>query len=238
MPRNGNEITAALLIVPPGLKSGQAGDGLHRELPIWQARLVDTLTRESLELAGSRLRLLRNEYGWTLAQVSEMTGISISTLSRLESGQRKATLELLIPLAHIYRVSLDHLVSVSSLSEYMVNGRPPGRDGLSFVSLTHDSKDRWANKVTLHRNRAGAEPQAGIHDGYEWIYVLSGRVRLVLGGRELTLESGEAAEFDTRTPHWFGNADQDRAEVLVLFDGRGDPIRFRARPTTSRASAK
>ena len=188
-------------------------------------------------MIASRLRFLRKQYGWTLVEVSGLTGISVSTLSRLESGRRKATLELLLPLTRIYRVSLDYLVTMSSVSDHMVNGLRPGRDGLSFVSLSHDMKDRWAHKVTLHRNQAGAEPRAGIHEGYEWIYVLSGRVRLVLGDRELTLEGGEAAEFNTRTPHWIGNADRDPAEVLVLFDGRGDPIRVRARPDTSKASA-
>ncbi len=50
------------------------------------------------------------------------------------------------------------------------------------------------------------EPEPRTHEGYEWVYVLSGRLRLVLGEHDVVLGSGEAAEFDTRVPHWFGAA--------------------------------
>ena len=53
--------------------------------------------------------------------------------------------------------------------------------------------------------RRQSTPQPRAHDGYEWLYVLSGRMRLVLGDRDLVLEVGEAAEFDTQLPHWFGS---------------------------------
>ena len=61
--------------------------------------MADDDLPEVLSAVGPRLRALRRERGATLAQLSETTGISLSTLSRLESGQRKPTLELLLPLA-------------------------------------------------------------------------------------------------------------------------------------------
>ena len=66
-----------------------------------------TATDDVLREVGPRLRALRRKSGSTLAALAETTGISVSTLSRLESGQRKATLELLLPLAQAYRVPLD-----------------------------------------------------------------------------------------------------------------------------------
>ena len=45
------------------------------------------------------------------------------------------------------------------------------------------------------------EPELRIHEGYEWLYVLSGRMRLVLSGHDLVLNAGEVAEFDTLLPH-------------------------------------
>ena len=76
---------------------------------------------------------------------------------------------------------------------------------------------------------AVARPQ--VHPGYEWLYVLSGRVRLLLGEHDLVLTAGEVAEFDTRTPHWFGNASTTTTlEVLSLFGPQGERMHVRARP--------
>ena len=62
------------------------------------------------------------------------------------------------------------------------------------------------------------------------MYVLSGRLRLRLGEHDFVMKPGEAAEFDTRTPHWFGGAGPEPAEVLVLFGPQGERIHVRARP--------
>ena len=66
----------------------------------------------TIAAVGVRLRALRQRRKVTLAQLSETTGISVSTLSRLESGQRRASLELLLPLARAHRVPLDDLVEL------------------------------------------------------------------------------------------------------------------------------
>jgi transcriptional regulator with XRE-family HTH domain len=63
----------------------------------------------ALEHVGPRLKQLRQRRGITLTGLAASTGISKSTLSRLENGQRRPTLELLLPLAHAYRVPLDDL---------------------------------------------------------------------------------------------------------------------------------
>lgn len=59
-----------------------------------------------LDAVGPRLRALRKQRGMTLADLSTATGTSESTLSRLESGGRRPTLELLLPLARVYGVPL------------------------------------------------------------------------------------------------------------------------------------
>jgi quercetin dioxygenase-like cupin family protein len=69
-----------------------------------------------------------------------------------------------------------------------------------------------------------------VHDGYEWLYVLSGRMRLILDEHDLVPGPGEVAEFDTRVPHWFGSAGQQPAEVLSLFGPQGERMHVRARP--------
>jgi quercetin dioxygenase-like cupin family protein len=72
-----------------------------------------------------------------------------------------------------------------------------------------------------------------VHDGYEWLYVLSGRVRLLLGARDFVLSQGEVVEFDTRVPHAFSNPFPEPAEALVLFGPQGERMHVRARPASA-----
>src|SRR4051794_13567113 len=82
-----------------------------------------------LAAVGPRLKALRRQRGTTLAQLSAGTGISVSTLSRLESGQRRPTLELLLPLARAHQVALDELVGAPATGDPRVNARPFVRHG-------------------------------------------------------------------------------------------------------------
>ena len=188
---------------------------------------------DALGAVGARLRALRTERGTTLAQLAEATGISVSTLSRLESGGRKPTLELLLPLARVHQVSLDELVDAPPTGDPRVRMRPFVRGELTFLPLTQRRGAPAAYKVIMPpRWHAGEpEPEPRTHEGYEWLYVLSGRVRLVLGPDDMVLTAGEVAEFDTRLPHWFGNPSDQPAEVLMLFGPQGERAHVRARPS-------
>ena len=179
---------------------------------------------------GERLRALRRERGLTLAELSTVTDISASTLSRLESGQRRANLELLLPVARALEVTLDDLVAVPPPADPRVRRRPVTRDGTTIVPLTRRLGGIQAFKLVLRPERIPHEPDLRTHDGYEWLYVLAGRLRLVLGAHDLVLDPGEAAEFDTRVPHWFGVAGTDPVEVLSLFGPQGERMHVRARP--------
>ncbi len=188
-----------------------------------------------LTAVGPRLRALRHKEGTTLAALAERTGISVSTLSRLESGGRKPTLELLLPLASAYRVPLDELVGAPPSDDPRVHGTPIRHGSLTIVPLSRNPGGLQAFK-TLMSGRSGdapVEPAPASHEGYEWLYVLSGRLRLVLGEHDLVLKAGEAAEFDTRTPHWFGPADRRPVEVLSLFGPQGERVHVRAKPRRS-----
>jgi transcriptional regulator with XRE-family HTH domain len=177
---------------------------------------------------GPRLRALRRERGTSLADVSAATGISVSTLSRLESGQRKATLELLLPLARAYQVPLDQMVA-PLVADPRVHPRPVKRHGMTLYPLTRRPGGLQAYKMVISPDERGL-PEPRSHEGYEWLYVLSGRLRVVLGEHDLVLTPGEAAEFDTRVPHWFGPAGPETAEVLSLFGPQGERMHVRARP--------
>lgn len=188
---------------------------------------------EVLEAVGPRLRALRLERGATLAQLSETTGISVSTLSRLESGGRRPTLELLLPLARAHQVPLDELVGAPETGDPRVRATAFKRHGRTFVPLTRRPGGVQAYKVVIppHDPRPPYDPQT--HEGYEWIYVLSGRLHLVLGDRELDIGPGEVVEFDTRTPHVVANAGEHPVEMLGLFGPQGERMHVRARPRAS-----
>lgn len=185
-----------------------------------------------LDAVGPRLRALRTARDLTLAELAAATGISESTLSRLESGQRKATLELLLPLARTYDVPLDDLVGAPRTGDPRIHLKPIHKFGLTFVPLSRRPGGVQAFKMLIPARREPAEPTPQTHAGFEWLYVLNGHLRLVLGERDLTLPPGEAAEFDTSTPHWLGSADGEAVEILVLFDPQG--VRAHVRTTPER----
>jgi transcriptional regulator with XRE-family HTH domain len=162
----------------------------------------------------------------TLTGVAETTGISKSTLSRLETGQRRPSLELLLPLAQTYRVPLDDLVGAPEVGDPRIRLKPRQVKGRTVVPLTRQPGGMQAWKVVVPTSKSRPEPRA--HDGYEWLYVLSGRMRLVLGDHDLVLGPGEVAEFDTRVPHWFGSTGDEPAEVLSLFGRQGERMHVRA----------
>ncbi|MER7504271.1 XRE family transcriptional regulator [Nonomuraea pusilla] len=174
-----------------------------------------------LNAVGPRLRALRRDRGITLADLAATTGVSESTLSRLESGQRRATLELLLPLARTYDVPLDDLVGAPRTGDPRIHLKPIRRSGMIFVPLSRRPGGVHAFKMIIPARPEPLEPTPQTHEGYEWLYVLSGRLRLVVGERDLTLPPGEAAEFDTSSPHWLGTADGGVVELLILFGQQG-----------------
>ena len=183
---------------------------------------------ETLDAVGPRLRALRTERSETLAELSASTGISVSTLSRLESGQRKPTLELLLPLARAHQVPLDELVDAPETGDPRVRAKPIERHGRTYVPLTRRPGGLQAFKVIVPPDDPPEPYEPKVHEGYEWIYVLSGRLHLVLGARTLDLGPGEVVEFDTRTPHVIANRGRHPTEILALFGPQGERMHVRS----------
>jgi transcriptional regulator with XRE-family HTH domain len=173
------------------------------------------------------LKRLRAHRGVTLTDLAAVTGISKSTLSRLETGQRKPSLELLLPLAEAHQVPLDELVGAPEVGDPRIRLKPRVRNGRMVFPLTQQSSGVHVWKVVIPPER---EHELRTHEGYEWLYVLSGRMRLILGEHDITMGPGEVAEFDTRLPHWFGPADDRPVEILSVHGRHGQPMHVRAAP--------
>lgn len=200
--------------------------------------------------AGASLRGHRLHAGMSLAAVSSITGISVSTLSRLETGNRTPHLGHLAALASAYRVSLDDLVGARFSSDPRLRFDVVEKDGRTLIPLSPTVNGLAATKTIIHPPRGRVpEPVPHVHGddhgapaweyepeemrrhrGFVWMLVLSGRLRLLLGTHDLVLEPGEAVEFDTRVAHWMGPVDAAAVETLTVHGEQGRRIRVRARP--------
>lgn len=186
----------------------------------------------ALDQVGVRLKRLRMQRSVTLTSLAATTGISKSTLSRLETGQRRPSLELLLPLAQAYHVPLDELVGAPEVGDPRIRLKPRNANGRTVIPLTRQPGGMQAWKIVIPTSKT--QPALKTHDGYEWLYVLSGRMRLILGDHDLLLGPGEVAEFDTHVPHWFGSTGEQQAEVLSVFGGQGERMHVRAKASKNR----
>jgi transcriptional regulator with XRE-family HTH domain len=180
-----------------------------------------------------RLKELRSTRGWTLEELSERTGLSKPFLSRLEAGDRQPSIAAVLTLAKAFGVSVGLMFEPASASEACVVVR--GKDvswrhgnGLAYASLS--SSARFANlqpmKITVSPRRKGDEQYQ--HEGEEWVYVLSGRLRITVAGENYELDPGDAAHFDSRQPHRLAALGGRDADVIVV----ACPIPETTAPTT------
>ncbi|GAA3642789.1 XRE family transcriptional regulator [Microbacterium awajiense] len=188
----------------------------------------------ALAQIGPRLRAARRDRGWTLDDLAARAGMSASTLSRLESGKRQASLALLLPLTRHLGMRIDDLLPTPP-SDPRVRRAVQRRDGMVIAPLTLEHSAVQTFKITYPATDAA--PAARTHEGYEWLYVLSGRVRLALAGHEHIIERGEAAEFDTRMPHSISATNDGPAEVLSIFSASGERIHTHVGPGEGTVSA-
>ena len=165
-----------------------------------------------------RLRSLRTTLGLSLDELAARTNLSPSTISRIETGKRTISLDVLVPLARALHVDLDALLDVADDDDVVI--RPaPTRDGTRTTwMLSRPTGSTVALKLHLEPTRR--PPELRVHPGHDWFYVLEGRIRLVLGDREVMVEAGEAAEFATMTPHSVTAVDGP-ADLIMLFDRDG-----------------
>jgi transcriptional regulator with XRE-family HTH domain len=175
-----------------------------------------------------RLRELRTQRGLTLEDVATRADIDVSTLSRLESGKRRLALDHLPRLASALSVTTDDLMRAPEAEDPRVRGASHTAHGVTYWPLTRGGPagGLHAFKIRVSARRRTPPDDLPVHDGQEWIYVLSGKLRLVLGDSDFTIEPGEAVEFSTWTPHWFGVVDGP-AEAIALFGPHGERMHVR-----------
>ncbi|UXA11447.1 XRE family transcriptional regulator [Mycobacterium sp. SMC-8] len=172
-----------------------------------------------------RLRDLRMQRGMTLEDVATKSSIDVSTLSRLESGKRRLALDHLPRLAAALSVSTDELLRAPDVEDPRVHGRSHTHNQITFWPLTGQGPagGLHAYKIRVSARRRTPPAELPVHEGHDWMYVLSGQLRLLLGDRDFTIKPGEAVEFSTWTPHWFGVVDGP-VEAIALFGLHGERV--------------
>jgi len=170
------------------------------------------------EVVRTRLRTLRHTLGLSLDELAARTNLSPSTISRVETGKRTISLDVLLPLAAALQVDLDVLLDVRSDDDVVIRPAPSRSGERTTWLLSRPTGSTVAVKMRLKPTRRAPEPR--VHPGHDWFFVIEGRVRLSLGEREITVEAGEAAEFATMTPHSFAAVDGP-AELVMIFDRDG-----------------
>ncbi|WP_372593954.1 helix-turn-helix domain-containing protein [Actinotalea sp.] len=186
--------------------------------------MPDFSAQNRIARIGPRLRSARQAHGWTLQDLADRAEMSASTLSRLESGKRQATLELLVPLTQHLGIRLDDLLPADR-PDPRVRRAAERHDGVTSVPLMPEHAPVQSYKITMPPRLRAPAPRT--HDGFEWFYVLNGRVRLLLDEIEHVLEPGEAAEFDTLVPHSISAVGDAPAEIISVFSAAGDRIHMR-----------
>ena len=172
-----------------------------------------------------RLRELRTEQGLTLQQVAERAHLDISTLSRLEAGKRRLAPDHLPGLAAALGVSADELLGPAAPVDPRVHAEPIIRDGLTMWPLTNRGPAGGLHtyKFVISVERNQPPDPLPVHEGHDWMYVLNGRLRLLLGDEDLTIDPGVAVEFSTWTPHWFGAIDTP-VELIAILGPHGEGV--------------
>jgi len=170
-----------------------------------------------------KLRELRTVRGLTLEAVAERASLDVSTLSRLESGKRRLSLDHLPALAEALGVGTDELLRPDQPQDPRVKARPHSHDGLTFFPLTRRGPvgGVYAYKIRIDAARNSPPANLPVHEGHDWIYVLEGRMRLCLGEDDLVIDPGETVEFTTLTPHWFGVV-REPVELIALLGPHGE----------------
>ena len=170
------------------------------------------------QVVRTRLRSLRHALGLSLDELAARTNLSPSTISRVETGKRTISLDILLPLAAALRVDLDELLDVRGDDDVVIRPTLDSSGDRTIWMLSRVTGSTTAVKLRLEP-ATRTEPQR-VHPGHDWFFVISGRVRLLLGDREITVQAGEAAEFGTMTPHAVTAVDGP-AELIMIFDRDG-----------------
>ncbi len=171
-------------------------------------------------MLGERLFALRSARGWTLEELAERSGLSKPFLSRLESSSRQPSIAAVLTLARVFGVPMGSLFDSQNADEscIVVRGKDAAireGDGVSYAPMSTASRfNLQPIRLVISASRSGTERYQ--HEGEEWVYVLSGRLRLSVGEKQHIIGASDAAHFDSRLPHRLDALDGKDATIVLV----------------------
>ncbi|MBN9618730.1 MAG: helix-turn-helix domain-containing protein [Actinobacteria bacterium] len=174
----------------------------------------------------ARIRGLRQSRGWSLDALAVRCHLSASTLSRIETGHRRISLDQLVPIARALGSSLDQLVESVDDDDVVIRPQRNRAHGHTSWILSRDDGPQGLLVAKMRYTNRRRPAELGVHPGRDWFTVLSGTVRLYLGERVILVETGQAAQFSTLTPHAI-TAYGGPTEILTILDRDGQRAHLR-----------
>lgn len=171
---------------------------------------------------GKRIRDLRKKKGFTLVDLSKKGGVAVATLSRIETGRMIGTLESHMKIAKVFQMSLAEFYSEADKA---ISLRKKDGSAEKFVQdkkmlsifLTKDILAKKMLPVQIQLQAGGRTQTEKFKKGAEkFIYVLQGRVEIVIGDAKNMLEKGDTLYFDASYEHYISNAGDTTTEILCV----------------------
>lgn len=200
----------------------------HSILPMTQDLTLDNVIR-------ARIRGLRQARGWSLDALATRCHVSASTLSRIETGHRRITIDQLVPIARALDTTIDELVESVDEQDVIIRPRRDTAHGATTWLLSSDSGPAGLTVAKQRITRRRPPAELGVHPGHDWFTVLSGTARLHLGRRVVLVETGQAAQFSTMEPHAI-TAHDGPVEILIILDRVGHRAHLEALDLTGSRS--
>ena len=173
---------------------------------------------DDLATVAPRLRDLRRRSGLTLETAARRVGLSPAHLSRLETNRRQPSLPMLLALARTYGTTVSDLLGETAPERDPIvrAGRTEASEAGGWTYWTVGGAGRAMQALRLHVPQRAQGDLVRVHPGEEWLYVLKGRLRLALGEAVHVLDPGDAAHFDSLTPHRIAAASPGGTELLFV----------------------
>ena len=174
---------------------------------------------------GEKLRALRLRKKMGLVELGEHTGLSPGLLSKIERSQVWPPLPTLLRIAMVFGVGLDHffndersVVGVVRKEERQELEQTMGeRVAFRFQSLDYSANERKTSAWLAEFepvSEEDADPHE--HEGSEFIFLLSGTLKIVIGRQEIELSKGDSIYFESHVPHWYSRVGSKRCEAIVV----------------------
>jgi len=181
------------------------------------------------ENVGERIRRLRAEKGLSLEKLSQMTGFDVKTLEGIENNEAQPQLGAIMRLSKALDAALTRMISGQGQKPYEITrrgdrktvARPTsgkgGKKVYTYYSLAHDVAGRNMEALIVELEDV-SDPGKNVHEGEEFIFMLSGTALLVIGDEQFTLEPGDSAYYLSTIPHFITGKGGKATIVAVLYE--------------------